>query len=309
MQDQQTEERTSEATGWKPTDRQWAIAATVMAIVFLTLLIASLGVQFWAHASTRAPAKVGDGAFDVFKIVLDKGVLALIVAFASFVLSRYIERDRNALSRQLEEYRIGLNRQLEEYRSELSAGAEKRREERQDLRNLVREERDARLDAQREERLAADRVRGKLEKAAEDELRRALVPWTQLDLECRFYGPQRGKIIVDLRLIAENRGATIRKLEDVRYRIYTMTGEQALQLYDCKDGISRLALNGPRINETSKWDFSVEPGIRQVFPLTTFMDEDVRFVLVKVDVYDKSGEHPGSDWQGEERFFPVVLTT
>jgi hypothetical protein len=114
---------------------------------------------------------------------------------------------------------------------------------------------------------------------------------------------------VSVHLVAENRGKTIRGFKSIRYRVFTMTGEEVPELYPSKDGTSRLALRGPRVDEKTKEDyiFSVERGIRQVFPFTTLVAAETKYVSVKVDVENAEWGGGGSPWLGEERFFPVRL--
>ena len=147
------------------------------------------------------------------------------------------------------------------------------------------------------------------EKAKMQELQRALVPRTQFDMDCRFYGPEGGKIIVDLQLIAENKGQTIRGFTSIKFDIYGMrTGEQPT-LYPSRDGANRLRFQDQRISEETKYVFSIEPGIRQVFPLITLIDADIKYVIVKIELKAAQWGQAGSPWYGEQRFFPVNCET
>ncbi|WP_190234337.1 hypothetical protein, partial [Mesorhizobium sp. M4A.F.Ca.ET.050.02.1.1] len=151
--------------------------------------------------------------------------------------------------------------------------------------------------------------REKIEVAAREDRERSMVPRTQLDIECRFFGPLHGKIIVNVHLIAENKGKTIRGFNSIRFRVFTMTDDKLPGFYRAKDGMSRLALNGPRVEEKTKegYIFSVEPGIRQIFPFSTLIAADTKYVSVKIDVQNAEWGGGGASWLGEERFFPVQL--
>ncbi|RWG00451.1 hypothetical protein [Mesorhizobium sp.] len=151
--------------------------------------------------------------------------------------------------------------------------------------------------------------REKIEVAAREDRERSMVPRTQLDIECRFFGPLYGKIIVNVHLVAENRGKTIRGFNSIRFRVFTMTDDEVPGFFGSKDGMSRLALNGPRVDEKTRegYIFSVEPGVRQIFPFTTLIAADTKYVSVKIDVQNADWGGGGSLWLGEERFFPVRL--
>lgn len=164
-----------------------------------------------------------------------------------------------------------------------------RREEREQTRAVQKEER---------ERTVA---------ARKAELERTLVPRTQFDMMCRFFGPEGGKIIVDLQLIAENKGQTIRGFKSIKFDIFGMKVGEQPTLYLSRDGANRLQFNGMRRTEEINYVFSVEPGIRQVFPLTTIIDADIKYIIVKVEVEAAQWGDNGSSWFGERRFFPVVL--
>lgn len=164
-----------------------------------------------------------------------------------------------------------------------------RREERQQILAMQKEE---------QERVAA---------AAREELERTRVPRTQFDMTCRFYGPESGKIIVDLQLIAENKGQTIRGFERIKFDIFGARAGAQPTLFRSRDGARRLRFTDERISERINYVFSVEPGIRQVFPLTTIIDADIKYIIVKVEVEAAKWGDTGSPWFGEQRFFPVVL--
>src|SRR4051812_38816099 len=63
------------------------------------------------------------------------------------------------------------------------------------------------------------------------EMERSLVPRTQFDLQCSFYGPERGKIIVNIHLIAHNKGSTIRGFRNIRFVILGLREDRELHLF------------------------------------------------------------------------------
>ncbi|CDX14407.1 hypothetical protein MPLDJ20_100077 [Mesorhizobium plurifarium] len=199
-----------------------------------------MGYGEWLEALTTRE-------YEIYKLILDKGALALLLAAIGAVIAVLLERYRE----------------------------------------------------QRE----------KIEVAAREDRERSMVPRTQLDIECRFFGPLHGKIIVNVHLVAENRGKTIRGFNSIRFRVFTMTGDEVPGFYGSKDGMSRLALNGPRVDERTHegYIFSVEPGIRQIFPFTTLVAADTKYVSVKIDVQNAEWGGGGASWLGEERFFPVQV--
>jgi hypothetical protein len=112
---------------------------------------------------------------------------------------------------------------------------------------------------------------------------------------------------VDIHLTVENKGQTIRGFKKIKFRVFAMKAGREPSLFQCRDGAKRLALQDACVTEEINYTFSVEPGIRQIFPLTTLIDSDMRYVIVKVDVETEQWGDAGSPWLGEERFFPVTL--
>lgn len=230
-----------------------AIIALCMAGVVVLLRLPAM----FTVAAPGAKASLTSPSFELTKILLDKGVLALLVFAVGALVARRVD-DRKRLQAQADKL--------------------------------------------------ADEQRSLAKSRADDEFTRRKVPRTQLDVDCRFYGPVGGKIIADIRVIAENKGQTIRLFHGMNVRVFALLEGDEPELYRSKDGMQRLALRGDRVDAaTDNYDFSIEPGIRQVFPLTTLIDERSIYVSVKVDVWTGGGEDPGSTWLGEERFFPVRL--
>ncbi|QAY78149.1 hypothetical protein [Sphingosinicella sp. BN140058] len=243
----------------------FAIGTSLMIIAIVALW------RLPALVTLDAPSEkpISNSGFELFKLVLDKGVLALLVGAATFLFTRLVERHKAALAVQNE---------------------------------LLREAREETAEEKR-------RHREQLDKIAEEERERSFVPRTQFDLECRFYGPEKDKIIADIRLIGENKGRTIRGIKKMTYRVAAFLEGEEPELYEARDGLRRLAIRGER----QKWSthghftYSIEPGIRQIFPLTTLVDARAIYVSVKVELETHDYGEVGATWQSEERFFPVVI--
>jgi hypothetical protein len=86
----------------------------------------------------------------------------------------------------------------------------------------------------------------------------------QFDLQCRFYGPESGKMIVNLHLIAENKGSAIRGIKNIRFLLLGLKAKDELRLYQSRDGAKRLAFPDAKISETLEYTYNVEPGIKQI---------------------------------------------
>lgn len=134
-----------------------------------------MGYELWLSGLTPRE-------YEVYRLLIDKGALALVLAIAGLIGAFLLERYKSIVTRRNEILREGRDR------ARANEEAERQRSE-----EAAREERD-----------------------------RSLVPRTQLDIVCRFFAAGEGRTILAIHLIVENKGKTIRGFKSMRYRVFAL---------------------------------------------------------------------------------------
>lgn len=227
------------------------------------------------------------------KLLTDLASTATVAAAAAVLIKWWLERwSENEKTRRDHAFTL--------QQSERSNAWEKEKEERAHAFTKETEARQFALVAERE-------ARERQQQMERQEVERTLVPRTQFDIRCDFYPAAGGKTIVDLRLIVDNKGGSIRGFESIAFDLYGMRGDTVPETACSRDGAQRLRLTDARISERIGYTFSVEPGVTQTFPLVTLIDADIRYVQTKVTLRTTKWDRGGSPEFTEQRFFPVIL--
>jgi hypothetical protein len=123
-----------------------------------------------------------------------------------------------------------------------------------------------------------------------DEAERALVPKAELDLECRFYGPEQGEFVTDLRIIIENKGHSLRSYHRIFVRLRGLKAGAKLEnfsVFDSKAQSFRLKFPERLVEEellrpVENSIYTIEPGVKQTFTFPTKIPADIQYVLFHV---------------------------
>jgi hypothetical protein len=154
-----------------------------------------------------------------------------------------------------------------------------------------------------------------LKKWQEDRIRTAerhLVPRAQLDVKCKFYGPQKGEFLVEVSMLVKNKGNTRRKFKSVRIRLRGISGGEELTFWDPQrkgraDFPLLLVKDDLLLGSTGEYYYYVEPGVDQVFTYVTKIPETVRYALCHVkfvSIAEKQEDQAENEFT-EERLFEV----
>lgn len=90
----------------------------------------------------------------------------------------------------------------------VSSRRERRQQERDDRLHQEQREREDRLRREQQER-----------QSAEDLAIRKLSPHIEFEIACHFHGPEQGDMLVEVLLIARNRGNVLQQFRDIRLRL------------------------------------------------------------------------------------------
>jgi len=206
--------------------------------------------------------------FEILKIVLDKGVLAAFVLILGLWLNRKLEQFKDAQQARL--------RGVEAARQDAVRAEQQRREE-----QLWEEE-------------------------------RRLIPRTEFDARCDFYGPEANGYPAVITLSVYNKGSTQRRFRSMRVRLRGIRNGARLEFWSAR-GSHRLAFPEKLVDDDLVPDrpgdyYFVEPGVRQVFTYSTLVPQDMKYVLLHLELrtIGSARENADEDTFTEERMIPVV---
>ena len=195
--------------------------------------------------------------FELSKIVLDKGILAIILAFVMYKINK-----------RLEDFKIEQNK----------------------LNEIEREKRDE------EAKLIC----------------RYYIPKIEYSLDANFYGPQEDWCIMQLQLLAHNKGNTQRKMKSIAINVRGIKYNEPLSFWNERGGkrleFPHLLIKDNLLPQNGNYFYYVEPSVKQTFNYITKVPKEISYVRVHIEV-QTINEAPGDDKSEntftEERLFKI----
>jgi hypothetical protein len=124
---------------------------------------------------------------------------------------------------------------------------------------------------------------------------RVHAPRIGFDLDCRFYGPQRGEFIAEFILSVKNKGLIIHRFHDIFLRVRGIEENMDLNFWENKGSRLFFPIEILKDNLVYKQKFNyifVEPGIDQNITYNTKIPSKIKFIVVRAEFkYDESRTH------------------
>jgi hypothetical protein len=213
---------------------------------------------------------MNDREFEVAKILLDKGLLAVVAIVLGYWANRMLESIRHAQQARLREAEVA--------RQDALRAEEQRRQE-----QLWEEE-------------------------------RRLIPRTEFDASCQFFGPEPSGYPTVITLSVHNKGSTQRRFRSIRVRLRGLRRGAPLERWS-ERGRDRLRFPEKLVDDDLVPDrlgdyYFVEPGVRQLFTYPTLIPADIGYALLHIEIktYGSVRENADEDTFTEERLIQVPAT-
>ena len=128
-------------------------------------------------------------------------------------------------------------------------------------------------------------------------------------IECNFYGPQDGRIVVEFLLRLKNQGLVIHKLEKLNLRVRGISKTDPIRewaLYPPRLEFPRKLVEDENVTLEERYShIFVEPGVEQIVTYAASIPEDTAFITARALFY-----YFGTDTtHSAERVFEVRATT
>ena len=142
-----------------------------------------------------------------------------------------------------------------------------------------------------EERKELDRLE---RKERVNELERRYTPHIEFKIDCQFFGPVNKQYLINLLLIADNRGLVMHKFKKIELRV---RGIKKNEEFESWEGYEQRVKFPHKLFETSvippKWNFVfVEPGVAQQISYSSRVATEYAFLSVRAEFhYDHHTPH------------------
>jgi hypothetical protein len=133
-----------------------------------------------------------------------------------------------------------------------------------------------------------------------------LYPRIELDLNCKFFGPQRTFYIASFAVSAHNKGNIEHKFDDIRLRVRGIISNDAItELKDYEPLVNFPEKLMSEVNIVPKkiGYYFVRPGVYQTFNYAARVSEDIRFIIVRITFKYQST----SEIHSAEKIFEVKV--
>ena len=125
---------------------------------------------------------------------------------------------------------------------------------------------------------------------------RTHTPHIEFDVECNFYGPEKGFYLAEFILSADNKGYVIHWFPSIKLRVRGIEANVDLQYWPGKEPRLQFPLkvvDDVEVIFKEKYQhIFVEPGVRQKINFVTKVPERCRYVLMRAQFnYDETRSH------------------
>jgi hypothetical protein len=230
---------------------------------------------------------------DWFTSLPDKEQVAMIGAYFTLLMSiislgfnYFIRLDQKKYEKQI---RKELQTREDGIRAELKSREDKIRSEQLIREDFIREEALKREDTLREKE-------------------RTHKPQIEFNIDCNFYGPQGKNYILEVLLVANNKGRVRQEFKDLTLRVRGIKDNQELTFWKGREPRlcfpEALIEDKPVIPQGTEYFFA-EPGEKHFFTFVTIIPETIKYILI-YSTFSYLDEKGSSQSHDAERVFKVI---
>ncbi len=131
-----------------------------------------------------------------------------------------------------------------------------------------------------------------------------LYPRIELDINCKFFGPQRNSYLASFTVSANNKGNVEHKFSEIRLRVRGIKFNEPLTEFEEYSPMTKFPekiMDGINIVPSKFGYFFVRPGVNQAFNYVTQVSKDIRFIIVRATFKYKAS----NELHTAERVFEV----
>jgi hypothetical protein len=119
-------------------------------------------------------------------------------------------------------------------------------------------------------------------------------PRIEFDLECAFFGPQRGVFVMAFSIYADNKGQLEHRFDEIRLRVRAIRRNHLLEEWEVRRPLllfPEVVIQRANVVPPEYGYFFVRPGVRQRISYVTSIPAEFSFILARITFrYQRTGD-------------------